>query len=242
MNRANKKYDSFRKICKITSADMGMLRRVIEGEAAKNGCFEIIIRNEKAQMEYGLNVLSQTSAGEYVVELYEKHGTGNRDKKMIIKNIIRTEKPVFARRQSAVSAILGVIILMGIAVVGGAAFMTTSMDLIDESYFDVERISVHSFGDSSDSVYMEFDVSSSIIDNLSVDGDIAGRIIILDGWNGRQVTTEEFSVIPTQSGLRASYEGVVELDKTVSPGDHIVLEFTYGDGDIWMATAEVRRR
>ena len=223
----------------MASVSEERLCKTIDNEIEKNSTFQITLNNTKTQMSYILHVISQVIPGEYLIELYENRNADGKDTKLIIKNRIRITKPIFTRKRPAVSAILGVVILMGIAAVAGGVFFTSVSNLVDESYFDIDNITASSFGDNTNSIYLEIDISSSIISDLLIDGDLQTPISIMQDWDQSPIKDDEITVIPTTSGLRASYEGVVQLEKHVSPGDRILLEFKWNDGAKIIAT-EVR--
>ena len=202
---------------------------------------QLVLVNERTKHTYILHVLAQVGKDEYCIEFYESRGNGsdvsNSDTHLLVKNNIRITKPVFPRkRMPAVSAILGVVILLGVAAGVGAIFFSTAVDTIDDSFFEVNRADAVVFSNDSGFVYLEISISSSDDEPLLLAGDISPPVCLIHGCRGTDVDS---NVLRTSAGFDVAFDGVVELERNVSPGGVIVLEFSQGSNS-YVSSVEVR--
>ena len=247
MNKDSVKYKTFQNLCDITGSNYDKMRDMISESARRWPEFFIKITNKNSGQKYRMNVSQENAHGEYFVELFEILDEENI---VVMKNIIRTTKPVYSRKTAGVSPILGVIILLAVAASAGSAFFFTSTDMIDDTYITVDHARVYVFGENINSAYLEIGISSSVINNMAISGDI-DEIPLVTNWDGssknidpdtgERLKSEGVAIFPTRGGLTVTYEGVVNLSKNVEPGDHIVINIIYDD-DIEVTTPRVMAR
>ena len=229
MNRRNKKYADFKKICGVLHVSEARLEKLLD-QCIRSKSDNISIYNKVTDMRYYLKPVC-VEGETCMVELYEVHG--GTENKVIFRNWVCTRRPKNRKREAAISEIFGVVILIGIAGAGAVLFYSIAIERAEtEERYDTElvvfklaklsaadsvalaEISFLTYGEGAVSLSFGEDLES--VDLLDSDGEP------LDGDTTR---VEELS-----SGRLVTFEGLVDIPEDAGRGSHIHTAIILDDG------------
>ncbi len=219
MREETKKYRTFKQICEICGISEDRMSSMIVDEGKT---IEITTRNRETGTSHLLKIIAHVDTDEYIGEFYEVAGSYTR---LVLKSRILIKKPKFDRPgRSAVSDILGTIILMAVAVAAGSTFYIITIEHAEvigsDPFIDVVQFKVTKFDDYSSSIYAELYISTSDTRSVSIGGNVADIILVKDGAAMPDVIVEQ-----TGRGIDITYSGVLDLYETsAGPGQSILVD------------------
>lgn len=178
-----------------------------------------------------VRVVSRTGSGECLLEVCRIAGS-HRPPNVVFRNWVSATRASRRRHHAgtpAVSAILGVVILIGVAATAAAGFHLVATEAMprDALFIEIEKFHV-SHIDGSDSAI--FDVVLHVHDaknvKIAYDNDGTKSSIRLTGPSGERIAPA--IVNGTNRGTLVSYYGINDLDDPGTGGKDLIVTITAG--------------
>lgn len=226
MDRKNKKYSDFKKICGIVSVPAERMAGLISSGGRTAG-LQLETHDRTTGKRFRISIESHRKAtDEYLMAVYEIKTDGNA---VMFRNWITLKRPRNKSRVSGVSAILGLVMLVAAATSAGAAFYYVVMGNVAQAdpFVEVVKFKVTSLSDSND-LLADIGILTNRPDSVSIRGDVEERLLTdTDGLPGPDTDISEH-----RRGTLLNLTGMLELVDGMSGRELVTIEVRAGGSDI----------